>query len=382
MIKLVRTSTVPISLLILLKGQLKYLSKHFEVIGISSSGKELIELNKQESIRVISVDMQRRISPIKDVVSLIKLYYQFSKEKPHIVHSITPKAGLLCMLAAKFASVPIRMHTFTGLIFPSKSGMLQKILISMDKLLCWAATNVYPEGEGVKKDLINYKITNKPLQVIANGNVNGINVQYFNPNLFEVNGLEMLKNKYFIKSNDYVFCFVGRLVRDKGINELIEAFNRFSLPNVKLLLVGNFEEELDPLHFETLKIISTNPNVIPVGFQEDIRPFLAISNTFVFPSYREGFPNVVLQASAMELPCIVTDINGSNEIISNNINGLIVPAKNVDELYLGMKKILEDSELYSFLKSNSRSLIVEKYEQNLVWLAQLNEYQKLINRNV
>ena len=148
--KIIRTSTVPESLYGLLKGQLKYLSQYFEVVGVSSKGQFLKETSKREEIRTIDVDMERGISPFKDLISLFKLYKVLLKEKPLIIHSITPKAGLLSMLAAKFAGVPIRMHTFTGLIFPTRKGYVQKLLISMDKLLCWAATNIYPEGNGVK----------------------------------------------------------------------------------------------------------------------------------------------------------------------------------------------------------------------------------------
>ena len=250
------------------------------------------------------------------------------KEKPQIVHSITPKAGLITMLAAKLAGVPVRMHTFTGLIFPSKTGIMQQLLIKMDKLLCWAATNIYPEGNGVKNDLINFNITSKPLKVLANGNVNGINLEYFSKDHISEQTQEQLKKELNIQPNDFVFIFVGRLVGDKGINELVEAFCQLtSLPSEgsgvsvtktpKLLLVGSLETELDPLLPETLKRISQHPGIISVGFQKDVRPYFAISDALVFPSYREGFPNVVLQTDAMELSSTVSALNSFNEIISN-----------------------------------------------------------------
>ncbi len=179
MIKIIRTSTVPISLNILLKGQLKFLAQFFTVIGVSGDGQDLEEVEKREGIKTYPIEMERGISPVKDLVSLYRLYLLFKVEKPQIVHSITPKAGLLTMLAGKMAGVPIRMHTFTGLIFPTRKGLVQKLLIKMDKLLCWSATNIYPEGKGVKDDLIKYKITSKPLKVLANGNVNGIDLDYF-----------------------------------------------------------------------------------------------------------------------------------------------------------------------------------------------------------
>src|SRR5690554_925374 len=168
-------------------------------------------VRKREKVKTISVKTERKISIFNDFRSLMKLYRVFKNEKPLIVHSITPKAGLLSMLAARFAGVPIRMHTFTGLIFPSKTGIMQKLLIQMDKVLCWAATNVYPEGNGVKQDLINYKITKKPLKVLANGNVNGIDTQYFDPTLF-ASTRNTLRQDLNIPQDSFVFVFVGRLV--------------------------------------------------------------------------------------------------------------------------------------------------------------------------
>lgn len=379
-LKIIRTATIPESLLVLLRGQLQFLNNHFNVIGLSSSGDALHELEKQEKIHTITVNMERGISPLKDLISLYKLYVQFKKEKPTIVHSITPKAGLLTMLAGKMAGVPIRMHTFTGLIFPTRSGLMQKLLIKMDQLLCWAATNIYPEGNGVKNDLISYKITSKPLKVIANGNVNGIDLDHFNPTKCSDVAITELEKSLNINPNDLVFVFVGRLVGDKGINELVEAFLKLNNQNTKLLLVGPLEAELDPLKVETVNEIETNLNIISVGFQKDVRPYFAISNALVFPSYREGFPNVVIQAGAMEIPSIVTNINGCNEIIIEGENGIIIPVKNSEAISNAMNKILNDKEYYERLKANARPMINSRYEQSVVWNALLDEYNSLISK--
>jgi glycosyltransferase involved in cell wall biosynthesis len=188
-----------------------------------------------------------------------------------------------------------------------------------------------------------------------------------------------LKEKLYIPSDDIVFCFIGRLVKDKGINELIQAFVELNKqhPSTKLLLVGPFERELDPLLPATEEEIQNNPNIISVGFQSDVRPYLAISDVFVFPSYREGFPNVVMQAGAMELPCIVTDINGCNEIITDGVNGLIIPSKDKKVLKEKMELLLIDNDLRMQLKSVAREMITSRYEQELVWEALLKEYKSL-----
>ncbi|GET45347.1 glycosyltransferase family 4 protein [Capnocytophaga felis] len=375
--KLFRTSTVPVSLDVLLKGQLSFLNQHFNITAISGNGRSLENVQNREKVKVYPITMQRHISPIKDFVSLIKLFLYFRKEKPTIVHSITPKAGLLTMLAGKLAGVPIRMHTFTGLIFPTKTGLMQKLLIQMDRVLCWAATNIYPEGQGVKNDLIKYKITSKPLKVIANGNVNGIDLEYFSSSQVSEEQQKELKQLLGIKPNDFVFIFVGRLVGDKGVNELVEAFSSLNIDNVKLLLVGPMEKELDPLKEKTLHEIEKNHSIISVGYQKDVRPYFAISDCLAFPSYREGFPNVVMQAGAMGLPSIVTNINGCNEIIIEGENGTIIPAKNVEELKKQMESLSTDKVRYNKLKENSKKMIANRYEQSVVWEALLEEYKKL-----
>ena len=364
----------------LLKGQLSFLSAYYDVTAISGAGKDLDEVKEREAVKIHAISMERQISPLKDFVSLWKLYRYFKKEKPDIVHSITPKAGLLSMIAAKLAGVPVRMHTFTGLIFPTKRGVMQKLLILMDKILCYFATHIYPEGMGVKNDLIAYKITNKPLKVLANGNVNGIDSSFFDRSLFGDNDNKVLRSHLEIEADDFIFIFVGRLVGDKGINELIQAFTGLQakvnerIP--KLLLVGPLESKLDPLAPASMKEIEVNDGIISVGFQDDIRPYFTIADALVFPSYREGFPNVVLQAGAMELPAIVSNINGCNEIINEGENGLIIPVKEVQALKNAMLKLLNDQELYNKLKENARPRIVDNYEQSVVWQAILEEYRK------
>ena len=378
--KLLRVSTVPSALYLFLDGQLKFLNQEFDVLGVSSPGKYLDMVKEREGIRVIAVEIKRQISPFNDIISLYKLYRLFKKEKPDIVHSITPKAGLLSMIAARLAGVPHRLHTFTGLIFPSKTGPIKYVLILMDRLLCQCATNIYPEGSGVKSDLINYKITNKPLNVIANGNVNGIDTDFFSNQLLDRQHVSYLKTQYKIQQNDFVFVFIGRLVKDKGVNELVKSFSNLNKkePHIKLFLLGDFEPEFGPLEDDTLAEIKINENIIYVGFQTDVRPFLQVANVFVFPSYREGFPNAVLQACSMSVPCIVTDVNGSNEIIENEINGVIINPKSTIELKESMANMVGRKYDLTKMGAMSRKKMIDKFTIKLVWKCLLEEYKNLL----
>ncbi|OWR15149.1 glycosyltransferase family 4 protein [Chryseobacterium sp. VAUSW3] len=374
--KIIRVATVPLSLNILLRNQFKFLRKYYHVVAISSPGEDLFEVGTRENVDIKGIEIKRKISIINDITALYKLYVYFRKEKPLIVHSITPKAGLLSMMAAKLAGIPIRMHTFTGLIFPTSTGAMKHLLIWMDRLLCYCATNIYPEGQGVRNDLVKYNITKKPVKILANGNVNGIDLTFFDPSIFSEEDKLSLKEKLAILPDDFVFIFIGRLVKDKGINELIHAFKKLSSSKAKLLLVGSLEPD-HGLEDDTLHEIKNNPDIISVGFQKDVRLFLAISDALVFPSYREGFPNVVMQAGAMGLPSIVTDINGSNEIIIHNENGIIIPPKNDLFLYESMVMVSKDLALREKLKRNARQMIADRYQQSVVLNALLEEYKNL-----
>ena len=371
-VKIIRVSTVPVSLKMLLKGQLKMLNEHYNVIGVSSAGEDLDTIKERERIQTVAIEMERHIAPFKDIVSLWKLIKLFRKEKPEIVHSITPKAGLLSMIAAKITNVPIRIHTFTGLIFPTATGLKRKLLTFTDKITCKCATDIIPEGNGVKKDLMDYKITNKPLNVLANGNVNGIDLGYFNPEKISAEKDPSI----------FSFIFIGRIVADKGINELCRAFKKLAseFDNVRLLLVGNFEDELDPLKPEDKDFLLNNEKVTYAGYQNDIRSWLAKADALVFPSYREGFPNVVMQAGAMGLPSIVTDINGCNEIILQEENGVIIPSHDADALYNAMKMFITNRNKTSEMAAKSRALIESRYKQEVVWNALLDKYNKLLTK--
>ncbi len=380
--KLFRIATVPMSLNLLLKGQLEFLNKHFQVTAISGEGEDLQTVAKREGVNIHEIEMHRPISLRQDLKSLWNLYWYFKKEKPTIIHSITPKAGLLSMMAGKLAGVPVRMHTFTGLIFPHKYGYMKRTLIIMDKILCRCATHVYPEGRGVKEDLQKHNITNKPLKIIANGNVNGVDIDYYHPEAISEEAKNQLRASLQIKEDDFVFVFVGRLVIDKGLRELVKAFDAISKNHkkVKLILVGPKENAHNPKKRRMFHSIQQNENIITVGFQEEVRPYYAISNVLILPSYREGFPNAVLQAGAMGLPSIVSDISGCNEIIEHEVNGLLVPKKNHRELQKAMGKMLYNPSLLKEFHQNAINKVVESFDKDFVWQELKKEYENALDK--
>ncbi|MCF4102678.1 glycosyltransferase family 4 protein [Gillisia sp. M10.2A] len=384
MSKLVRITTIPLSLEKLLEGQLTFMNQYYEVVAVSAERDRLIKYGIDNNVATFHVELTRAITPLVDLKAVWKLYKYLKKETPLIVHTHTPKAGIIGMLAAKLAGVPIRLHTVAGLPLLETKGIKRRILNSVETITYSLATKVYPNSKGLEQIILAEKFASiSKLKVLGRGSSNGIDTSYFNPQLYSEAFKSNFKSSIGINANNFVFVYVGRLVSEKGINELIAAFNELNEkePNLSLLLVGPFENELDPLEPETLSLIDQHPEIFSVGYQADVRPYFAISNALAFPSYREGFPNVVMQAGAMNLPSIVTDINGCNEIITNNFNGLIIPVKNKNSLYEAMYNMLMDSKLLEIMKGNSRKLIVANYEREEFWKILLEEYRELEKRH-
>jgi glycosyltransferase involved in cell wall biosynthesis len=384
-VKIIRITTVPSSLKILLKGQLRFMSQHgFDVVAVSSGGALLKGVAEAEGVRIVAIEMTRTISPFIDMKSLIAFYKLCRSEKPVIVHSHSPKAGIVAMLGATLAGVPIRLHTVAGLPLMESKGVKRILLNFVERLTYRCATKVYPNSFGLSDFIIRNDFTRmNKLKVLGNGSSNGVDTTFFDPSHFSPDEIVFYRKSLGITRSDFVFIYVGRLVGDKGINELIDAFSLLMKrveehQQVKLLLVGSLEPDLDPVKAETLKIIEENGSVLSLGFKEDVRPYFAISDCLVFPSYREGFPNVVMQAGAMGIPSIVTDINGCNEIIREGKNGVIIPAKDVNALLLAMTKMYFDREFYRKLQIKSRSVICDDYEQTVIWQILLEEYRALL----
>lgn len=382
--KLIRITTVPISLRVLLRKQLQFMAGHFEVLAISSPGSMLDEVQHHEGVRTAPVEMTRAITPIQDIKALWKLYRLFRKEHPAIVHTHTPKAGLLGMIAARIAGVPVRLHTVAGLPLMENKGIKKRILEYTERITYACATNVYPNSGNLADYMLQHKYCRPAkLKVLGNGSSNGIDVDFFSADESLLVAANRLRESLPLQPNDFVFVFIGRLVKDKGIEELVEAFTALKKdhPAVKLLLVGPYEPALDPVSAATIAAIEADAAILRVDFQQDVRPWLMLSQVLVFPSYREGFPNVPMQAACFHVPAIVTDINGCNEIIEHGRNGLIIPVKNVTALRLAMKTILTDHTLYQFLKQQARQYILERYEQKHFWSVLLQEYRDQLKKN-
>lgn len=411
--KLIRVTTADISLDGLLKGQLRFLNQYFNVIGVAKDTGMLHKVGEQEGITTVDAPLERPISLLKDIWAIWFLYCLFRREKPWCVHANTPKGSLLAMTAAWFARVPHRIYTVTGLRYQGSQGLFRALLKNMERLTCCFANVVIPEGQGVLRSLQRDGITGKPLQVIWNGNINGKDTHYLSRQntvetgsfvvsdgssvaetihligLSQEEARDFIRKKLGLKADDFVFVFVGRVTNDKGMRELARALLRLESmePTAKLLLVGELEGETDVVDAAELNYLMHSKTVIYAGVQADVRPYFMAADVLVFPSYREGFPNVPMEAGSMELPCIVTNINGSNEIIKEGVNGKIISAPLNDrgqltyditnDLYEAMLWFVQHPEEAKSMGAKARPMIVARYEQHDVWKALLKMYNNL-----
>lgn len=367
----------------LLPGQMHFMSTHgFNVLMISADGKELADVIEREHCRHVIVPMTRKITPWQDLKCLFQLIKIFRKEKPGIVHTHTPKAGLLGMMAAKICDVKVRVHTVAGLPLMVEQGFKYQLLKFIEKLTYACASQVWPNSNSLMQFIIKNKLckTSK-LNIIAKGSTNGVNIKRFSKENLDEKIINELKEQInYSADNIYLLC-IGRLVVDKGITELVHVFTQLQQTNDKLVLVlaGEFETTLDPLPAETLQEIEINPAIIHINWTNQVAYYMYLANLFVFPSHREGFPNVLLQAGAMGLPVICSHITGNIDIVTNNETGLIFESGNEQQ----MQKLLQYALLHpQHLQTMAKKLqqdIQENYPQENIWQNMLEAYKTLVN---
>ena len=380
--KLVRITTVPLSLHVLLKGQMRYMRENgFDVIMVSDDGKELEQVIKDENCTHIIVPMTREITPVKDLSAVYRLTKLFKKLRPDIVHSHTPKAGLLAMMAAKYAGVPVRIHTVAGLRFMTVKGNKRRLLINMEKLTARFATHVWPNSKSLLAYIKKHRLSpERKLEVIGAGSSNGIDLSRYSETALDNNLVAETKKQISYDESLFYFLSAGRIVKDKGIEELVPAFVKLyeESKQARLILVGSFEDNLDPVSEEVRKIISEHPAIITPGWSHHIEYFMHLANVFVHPSHREGFPNVLLQAGAMFCPVICSRIEGNIDIVEDERTGLLFDAGNEDQLLERMHWALKNAVTMNQYSNLLRKNIEENYSQPVVHAKMLRRYKELL----
>lgn len=373
-------TTIPASLNFF-KGNLAFLNQHFDVTAISSNQEFLREIGKREGVRTLHIPMVRPISLLKDIYCLFCFIFTFIKERPFIVHGNTPKASFLSMISAWVTHVPKRIYMCHGLRYQGETNKYKRIvLVTMEKLACVCATKVICVSFGVRKTLIEEHICSSDKAIVVHhGSASGIDINHFDRNNADIK--TTINQELGIKENDFTFVFVGRVVQDKGVNELVNSFCKLEKihPHTHLIIVGPTNAETNKISKETDTLINETKHIHLVGSQKDVRPYLINANALILPTYREGLPTVLIEAGAMSLAVITTNVIGCNEIIVPEKNGDLVEAKNIDSLFKMMKKYVECPEYVKDISQNARKMVIERYSQKIVWDNMLATYQKICN---
>jgi len=382
-IKLIRITTVPMALRYLLPGQMHFMANNgFDVLMISADGKELAEVIEKEQCRHIVVPMTRKITPLQDIKCLFHLIKIFRKEKPDIVHSHTPKAGLLGMLAAKLSGVKVRIHTVAGLPLMVEKGFKYQLLKFIEKLTYAAAGHVWPNSNSLLQFILKNKLckTSK-LKIIAKGSTNGIQLDRFKKENLDPKIIDEIKTQINYSQQNRYLLSIGRLVVDKGITELVHVFTQLQKTNGDLILIlaGEYETTLDPLPEETLQEIEVNPSIIHIHWTTQVEYYMHLADFFIFPSHREGFPNVLLQSGAMGLPIICSHITGNIDIVTNNETGLIFDKGNEQQMLSLLNYALLHPQHMQRMAKKLQQEIKENYPQENIWQKMLEAYKSLVN---
>ena len=382
-IKIVYVTTVPWTLGFL-RGHISYLkSRGMEVHVISSPGDELDKFGAELQVPVHPVSMMRPISPIHDLCSAWRLGKVLRDLKPHILHTMTPKAGLLGTLGARFTGVPIVVSSLFGLPQMTKTGPLRRLLNVTTSLACRWSDRVWCDSFSMCDYVARAHLCpGDKLFVLGQGSVGGVDaIGEFSPSLqgAGVRGAIRLHNN--IPDDARVIGYIGRIVADKGMRELAGAWRilREEYPDLHLLLVGPFEDS-DPLDHEDQRLFQADPRVHLAGRQRYIPPFLAAMDVSVMPSYREGFGVTNIEAAAMALPVVSTLIPGCVDSVLDGVTGALVPPRDTKALTEAVAEYLVNPDLRRKHGQAGRERVLQEFRPEMIWEALYNEYVNLLQK--
>jgi len=335
----------------------------FRVVLISGPGELLNRTASCIGVESVSLPMRRSISPLADFLALVRLWRILGRLRPDIVEFSTPKAGLLGMLAARLRSLPRRVYLLRGLKLERSRGLKRWILLTAERLACSCAHVVLCNSKSLSAEALALGLAPAAkLLVLGEGSSNGVDVERFSP------GPGAVRDKFAIPRDAPVVGFVGRLTRDKGLPELIEAFDRILLaePKTHLLLVGWFDRAEDALAAELRHRILAHPRIHCTGFVSDTAPYYRGMDVMVLPTWREGFPNAVLEAQASGIPVVTTESTGARDAVVAEVTGLLIPPGYPEAIVEAVVKLLRDPERRFYMGRAARAWVTEHYSEDRV----------------
>lgn len=387
LVTLMFVTTAASTMDVLMHGQMRYFRKMgFNVMGVCSPGNETGRISIREGVAVREVAMSRRPSPMIDVVSLVRLARLFRKEKPTIVHSSTPKAGVLGMLAATLVRVPVRFYTVRGMASHINTATPAHMIRMLEKTACHCASQVLAVSRSVADAMIGTGLCpSHKMKVLHHGSSNGVDADgMFTPDAVAPDQVRALRHRLQIPADAYVIGFVGRVVKDKGFVELAQAWQEIKRvrPNGRLIVVGPPERD-DAVPESFVKGLMEDPSVIITGMvsKEEMPSYYKMMNVVSFPSYREGFPNVVLEAAAMEVPVVATRVTGCVDAVIHGVTGALIPPRDTKALKDALIDYLDDPALARRHGQAARNRVLKDFRPQDVWEALLNEYVRVLEQN-
>ena len=379
--RIARVSTIPFSMLTQLRPQLAAIKKAGGQLTLIASPDTLSDELKQLDYGVFTPTyIAREIKFFADIVTLFKLSMLFGSQRFDVVHSITPKAGFLCAIASRLAGVPIRLHTYTGQPWVTMHGIKKSIVKYCDQLISILNTQCYTDSLSQQQFLINHQII-KPekIKVLGSGSLAGIDLTRFNPDNFSTTDKKDFRAKLGLQESTFVFLFVGRVTEDKGIYELLQSTHDLLAKgyDIALLIVGPFEQQLER-EIPPLAHKLCGNQVICTDFSREPERYMAIANVLCIPSYREGFGTVVIEAAAMGLPTIGTNIYGLTDAVLDGETGLLIEPKNIAQLTTAMKTLIDNTPLRMQLGENAKQRAMNEFDSDVCSERLIMEYHHLL----
>ena len=379
--RVVHITTVPESLVGFLRGQLASLhARGLDMIGITSPGRHLEAFDGDPRIQTIPIEMHRRITPVHDLGALARLIAALARVQPAIVHAHTPKGGLLGMIAATVTRVPVRIYHMRGLPLETATGWQKRVLRGAERISCALATRVLCVSRSLREVAVGEGLCDPTkIEVLGEGSGQGVDAKHFDPARLGRDARHTARRAHQIPDDAIVIGFVGRLVRDKGVVELVTAWQSLRERDLRLhLVIAGVLEDRDALPPEVVAELQADARVHVTGFIADIVPLYAAMDIVVLPTYREGFPNVPLEAAAMCKPVVATRVTGCVDAVVDGVTGMLVPAGDPAALASALWRYVEDPALRDAHGRAGRKRVIASFRPERIAELTYDKYRELV----